>query len=734
MAVQRCVLVVVMRCDAMNTLKKYTLKIRTFIRGKAKLKIRYLLGGPTLVVILCVLKYINTTQFTTAGHFNKALSKGHTTTWIWNLHSDAHDFDIQSLTLTTKVFASNLAHLSNVFFWISGMHFHGCYNSNYLVWLKDPAIDMPSAHLAVSSGFGLCFSINSDSGNYFQGIHITSGIFQLWRSLGIISGVHLKYACTPSLIGFVICMMVSYLSMAQSVLICFMYLFQWQVCSSLSIHHLTILFGLSSISYCGHLFHISLPVNSLLDSGIDLCELVFPKTNIISAYHVGFPFGSELMICFQLNSSPTSFHTSIVFAHHLAISLCLNISAMLVLRTCYPSGYYIKVLGFPYLFINWHFQLSLNLATIPSCSITLAHHITAIPMYPLMASDYSTLLCLFSHHTYIGGLLIIGAGAHTSLGLIRTSFAKQTFFHTVISMRDVIIGHLIHATFFIGFHSFPLYIHNDTFQGFGRPEDIFSDNTIQLKPALTLSMTPSLYNLDIKMLDKIMLPNTHQELGTADFIVHHIHAFTIHTTLLILLKGTLFARNSRLVSDKLELGFRYPCDGPGRGGTCQISPFDHIYLAVFWMYNSLSVIIFHYLYKMQSDVWGIYNIELNSLSNIPSGSFSVNSSTINGWLRNLLWSSSAQVIQSYGTSIATYGLIFITSHFIWAFSLMFIFSGRGYWQELIESILWAHHKLKIIPHIQPRALSISQGRAVGFIHYILGGVGCTWAFFISRML
>uniref|UniRef100_A0A251VES0 Putative photosystem I PsaA/PsaB n=1 Tax=Helianthus annuus TaxID=4232 RepID=A0A251VES0_HELAN len=28
--------------------------------------------------------------------------------------------------------------------------------------------------------------------------------------------------------------------------------------------------------------------------------------------------------------------------------------------------------------------------------------------------------------------------------------------------------------------------------------------------------------------------------------------------------------------------------------------------------------------------------------------------------------------------------------FVWAFSLMFLFSGRGYWQELIESIVWAH--------------------------------------------
>ena len=56
-----------------------------------------------------------------------------------------------------------------------------------------------------------------------------------------------------------------------------------------------------------------------------------------------------------------------------------------------------------------------------------------------------------------------------------------------------------------------------------------------------------------------------------------------------------------------------------------------------------------------------------------------------------------------------------------------------YWQELIESILWSHHKLKVVPQIQPRALSISQGRAVGVSHYILGGIGCTFTFFLARM-
>ncbi|TXG60900.1 hypothetical protein EZV62_012263 [Acer yangbiense] len=71
------------------------------------------------------------------------------------------------------------------------------------------------------------------------------------------------------------------------------------------------------------------------------------------------------------------------------------------------------------------------------------------------------------------------------------------------------------------------------------------------------------------------------------------------------------------------------------------------------------------------------------------------------------------VIQSYGSSLSAYGLFFLGAHFVWAFSLMFLFSGLGYWQELIESIVWAHNKLKVAPATQPRALSIVQGRAVG---------------------
>jgi photosystem I P700 chlorophyll a apoprotein A1 len=63
---------------------------------------------------------------------------------------------------------------------------------------------------------------------------------------------------------------------------------------------------------------------------------------------------------------------------------------------------------------------------------------------------------------------------------------------------------------------------------------------------------------------------------------------------------------------------------------------------------------------------------------------------------------------------------------------MFLFSGRGYWQELMNQS-FGHNKLKLL-NIQPRALSITQGRAVGVAHYLLGGIATTWAFFEAQLV
>jgi photosystem I P700 chlorophyll a apoprotein A1 len=54
----------------------------------------------------------------------------------------------------------------------------------------------------------------------------------------------------------------------------------------------------------------------------------------------------------------------------------------------------------------------------------------------------------------------------------------------VIRHRDAIISHLNWVCIFLGCHAFGFYIHNDTMQALGRPQDMFSDKAISLQPIL----------------------------------------------------------------------------------------------------------------------------------------------------------------------------------------------------------------------------------------------------------
>ena len=381
-----------------------------------------------------------------AGHFKVALSKGpKTTTWIWNLHSDAHDFDMQQSSIaviTRKVFSSNLAHLSLVFFWISGMHFHGAYFSNYDIWLKDPKHYLPSAH-NVWSLIGQDI-LNSDIGNYFQGIHITSGIFQLWRSEGIITQIHLKYACSASLIGTIISCSGSYfhmhISWSTGCKACYCF---YKKFKCLSIHHLSVLFGLSSISWCGHQIHISVPLLLMLDSGIDPQVMPCPQDLL---QEPGFSIGPFIK-GYSLNDQA-------VCAHHFYVGIVFITSSVIGFRYHYSAKIPLfevgnsTTAGIGLVINSWHAQLSMNLAIAGSLSIAFAHAIYAIPIYPYTASDYPTVLCLFYHHMWVGGFLIIGAGAHASIFIIGDmlhyySRCVNCILQQVLNHRDVIIAHLI---------------------------------------------------------------------------------------------------------------------------------------------------------------------------------------------------------------------------------------------------------------------------------------------------
>jgi len=115
------------------------------------------------------------------GHFSRTLTKGPTsTTWVWDLHADAHDFDSHTTDLediSRKVFSAHFGQLGIILIWLSGMYYHGARFSNYEAWLSDPTHIKPSAQV-VWSIVGQDI-LNADVGGGFQGIQITSGFFSI---------------------------------------------------------------------------------------------------------------------------------------------------------------------------------------------------------------------------------------------------------------------------------------------------------------------------------------------------------------------------------------------------------------------------------------------------------------------------------------------------------------------------------------------------------------------------
>jgi photosystem I P700 chlorophyll a apoprotein A1 len=449
------------------------------------------------------------------GHFSRTLAKGpNTTTWIWNLHADAHDFDSHTSDLqdiSRKVFSAHFGQLGIILIWLSGMYFHGARFSNYEAWLSDPTHIKPSAQIVwpiVGQEI-----LNGDVGGGFQGVQITSGFFQLWRASGITSELQLY---TTAVVGLVLAGAMffagwfHYHKAAPKL--------EWfQNVESMLNHHLAGLLGLGSLGWAGHQIHVSLPVNKLLDAGVDPKEIPLPhefflnKQLMIDLYP-SFAKGLTPFFTLQwseysdfltfkggLNEVTGGLNLSDTAHHHLAIAVLFLIAGHMY-RTNWGIGHSIKEILeahkgpltgeghkglYEILTTSWHAQLAINLALFGSLSIVVAHHMYSMPPYPYLATDYATQLSLFTHHCWIGGFCIVGAGAHAAIFMVRDYDPTNNYnnlLDRVLRHRDAIISHLNWVSIFLGFHSFGLYIHNDTMSALGRPQDMFSDTAIQLQP------------------------------------------------------------------------------------------------------------------------------------------------------------------------------------------------------------------------------------------------------------
>lgn len=712
--------------------------------------------------------FINSNQFP---KFSASLASDPTTRRLWYSLATAHDFEshdsITEAALYNKIFASHFGQLAIIFLWVSGNLFHVGWQGNFEQWGKDPLNVRPIAHAIWDPHFGepavSAYSYGTSPGP----VNIsTSGLYQWWYTIGLRTNQDLFQSSIFLVLLSAIFLFAGWLHLKPA----FQPSLSWfKNAESRLNHHLSGLFGVSSLAWTGHLVHVAIPelrgthvrFSNFLTTLPHSQGLVPFFTGNWAAY-AGKADGTDSILTFigGLNPETQSLYLSDIAHHHLAIAV-LFILAGHQYRTNFGIGHSIREIldthtspligeGHKGLYdtINnsLHFQLALALASVGTITSLVAQHQYAMPPYAYIAQDYVTQSALYTHHQYIAGFIMCGAFAHGAIFLVRDYIPEQNTGNVLARLlehKEAIISHLSWASLFLGFHTLGLYVHNDVMQAFGTP-----DKQILIEPIfaqwIQAAHGKTLYNFNLLLSESSSVAysasqgfwlsgwlnsinNIFLTIGPGDFLVHHAIALGLHVTTLILVKGALDARGSKLMPDKRDFGFSFPCDGPGRGGTCDISAFDAFYLAVFWMLNTIGWVTFYWHWK-HLVLWSGNSTQFNE-----------SSTYIMGWLRDYLWLGSSQLINGYNpfgmNSLSVYSWIFLAGHLVWATGFMFLISWRGYWQELIETITWAHEATPIANRVywkdKPVALSIVQARVVGLAHFSIGYVFTYGAFLIA---
>ncbi len=719
--------------------------------------------------------------------FSQDLAQDPTTRRIWYGIATAHDFEthdgMTEENLYQKIFASHFGHLAIIFLWTSGTLFHVAWQGNFEQWIKDPLNVRPIAHAIWDPHFGQGAIDAFTQAGASNPVNIAySGVYHWFYTIGMTTNADLYQGAVFLLILSSLFLFAGWLHLQPK----FRPSLAWfKDAESRLNHHLAGLFGVSSLAWTGHLVHVAIPESRGVHVGWDNFLSVKPHPaglmpfftgnwgvyaqNSDTAGHVfGTSQGAGTAILTFLGGfhpQTESLWLTDIAHHHLAIAVLFIIAGHMY-RTKFGIGHSIKEIlnahqppsgklgaGHKGLYdtVNnsLHFQLGLALASLGVITSLVAQHMYSLPSYAFIAKDYTTQAALYTHHQYIAGFLMVGAFAHGAIFFVRDydpEANKDNVLYRMLEHKEALISHLSWVSLFLGFHTLGLYVHNDVVVAFGTPE-----KQILIEPVFAqfvqAASGKALYGFDVLLsnadsiasgtgaaylpgwLDAINSGSNSLflNIGPGDFLVHHAIALGLHTTTLILVKGALDARGSKLMPDKKDFGYSFPCDGPGRGGTCDISAWDAFYLAMFWMLNTLGWLTFYWHWK-HLGIWQ---------GNVAQ--FNENSTYLMGWFRDYLWANSAQLINGYNpygvNNLSVWAWMFLFGHLVWATGFMFLISWRGYWQELIETIVWAHERTPLANIVRwkdkPVALSIVQARLVGLAHFTVGYVLTYAAFLIA---
>jgi photosystem I P700 chlorophyll a apoprotein A2 len=723
--------------------------------------------------------------------FSQDLAQDPTTRRIWYGIATAHDFEshdgMTEENLYQKIFASHFGHIAIIFLWASGSLFHVAWQGNFEQWITDPLHIKPIAHAIWDPQFGKDAVDAFTQGGASYPVDIAySGVYHWWYTIGMRTNGDLYMGSIFLLILAAVMLFAGWLHLQPK----FRPSLSWfKNAESRLNHHLSGLFGVSSLAWTGHLVHVAIPESRGQHVGWDNFLSTMPHPAGLTPFFTGnwavyaenpdtadHLFGTATGAGSAILTFLGGFHPQTeslwltdMAHHHLAIAVIFIVAGHMY-KTNFGIGHSIKEIlnahkppsgrlgaghAGMYDTVNnsLHFQLGLALASLGVVTSVVAQHMYAMPPYAFIAKDFTTSAALYTHHQYIAGFLMVGAFAHGAIFFVRDYDPEQNKNNVLARMlehKEALISHLSWVSLFLGFHTLGLYVHNDVVVAFGTPEKqilvepvfaqwvqaasgklIYGFNSLLSNPdSIAYTAYPNSGNVWLPgWLDAINSGKNSLFLtiGPGDFLVHHAIALGLHTTTLILVKGALDARGSKLMPDKKDFGYAFPCDGPGRGGTCDISAWDAFYLSMFWMLNTIGWVTFYWHWKHLA-IWS---------GNVAQ--FNESSTYLMGWLRDYLWQYSGPLINGYNpygmNNIAVWAWMFLFGHLIWATGFMFLISWRGYWQELIETLVWAHERTPLANLVRwkdkPVALSIVQARVVGLAHFTVGYIVTYAAFLIG---
>jgi photosystem I P700 chlorophyll a apoprotein A2 len=457
-------------------------------------------------------------------------------------------------SLNVQIFFCHWGHLAIIHLWLSANLFQLGWNANYELYLTNPIPMQPiahgiwDAHIPLSYDYTIVLSYSA-----IYNVVCTVGFTNVFQIYNFVIICELLAACS--------------IPLGKLHLISLSELLQWlplnksfgflTTTTSLSIiivqnnirfnFHTGCAIGLFSIAWCGHLLHVAIPIS---------------RGNISATL-------IQHILCLTCNGGLNwiwthSLYLTDIAHHHLSLGILFVWASHVYLSLFKAFGYRTRSVLFSLSFSvrplgkSLHLKLAQDCTTSSLITAAINQHIYSLTPYLYLSYDYIRTVALYVHHSWIAEFLMIATFAHKAIFLIR----DYTFHNNkgltldvigrILAHKDCIISHLSWICLWLGFHTLGVYIHNDTFHAFGEQEKqiLIEPTNAQIiqqssgKANYGISLT---YPCVHKSFDSFILP-----LGPGDLCAHHAIALGLHITAVILLKGALDGRGSKLMADKIH--------------------------------------------------------------------------------------------------------------------------------------------------------------------------------------